>query len=134
MSWNSCGNWVPLERRRRVDRSRIEMMRGHAETPTCRRRYLLGYFGEQLDDPCGRCDVCDREDDLPVTGAGHRDSPPPPGNGGPYETNDRVRHAEWGAGTVMRTEEDRLVVLFEKVGYKTLSLTAVQEGDLLTGT
>lgn len=110
------------------------MMRGHAETPTCRRRYLLGYFGEQLDDPCGRCDVCDREDDLPVTGAGHRDSPPPPGNGGPYETNDRVRHAEWGAGTVMRTEEDRLVVLFEKVGYKTLSLTAVQEGDLLTGT
>ncbi|MFF7865469.1 hypothetical protein ACFZCT_03255 [Streptomyces qaidamensis] len=34
----------------------------------------------------------------------------------------------------MRTEEDRLVVLFEQVGYKTLSLTAVQEGDLLTGT
>jgi ATP-dependent DNA helicase RecQ len=33
----------------------------------------------------------------------------------------------------MRTEEDRLVVLFEQVGYKTLSLTAVREGDLLTG-
>ncbi|MEV6181812.1 hypothetical protein [Streptomyces sp. NPDC052015] len=44
-----------------------------------------------------------------------------------------VRHAEWGAGTVMRTEEDRLVVLLEQVGYKTLSLTAVREGDLLTG-
>lgn len=40
---------------------------------------------------------------------------------------------ERGAGTVMRTEEDRLVVLFEQVGYKTLSLAAVREGDLLTG-
>jgi ATP-dependent DNA helicase RecQ len=123
-----------FEQRRRVDRSRIEMMRGYAETPTCRRQYLLGYFGEQLDEPCGRCDVCDREDEHPATGAGHRDAAPPPGHGGPYETNDRVRHTEWGAGTVMRTEEDRLVVLFEQVGYKTLSLTAVQEGDLLTGT
>jgi ATP-dependent DNA helicase RecQ len=33
----------------------------------------------------------------------------------------------------MRTEEDRLVVLFEQVGYKMLSLAAVQESDLLTG-
>ncbi|MYS88843.1 MULTISPECIES: RecQ family ATP-dependent DNA helicase [Streptomyces] len=123
-----------FERRRRVDRSRIEMMRGYAETPTCRRQYLLGYFGEQLHAPCGRCDVCDREAEHPAAGAGHRDAPLPPGRGGPYETNDRVRHAEWGPGTVMRTEEDRLVVLFEQVGYKTLSLTAVQEGDLLTGT
>ncbi|PIM68015.1 recombinase RecQ [Streptomyces sp. JV178] len=123
-----------FERRRRVDRSRIEMMRGYAETPTCRRQYLLGYFGEQLDAPCGRCDVCDRDDEHPATGAGHRDAARPPGHGGPYETNDRVRHAEWGAGTVMRTEEDRLVVLFEQVGYKTLSLTAVREGDLLTVT
>ncbi|MFF3736588.1 RecQ family ATP-dependent DNA helicase [Streptomyces sp. NPDC002566] len=122
-----------FERRRRVDRSRIEMMRGYAETPSCRRQYLLGYFGDQLDERCGRCDVCEREDEHPATGAGHRDAAPPPGHGGPYETNDRVRHAEWGAGTVMRTEDDRLVVLFEQVGYKTLSLTAVQQGDLLTG-
>ncbi|MER5717845.1 RecQ family ATP-dependent DNA helicase [Streptomyces sp. NPDC002132] len=122
-----------FERRRRVDRSRIEMMRGYAETPSCRRQYLLGYFGDQLDERCGRCDVCEREDEHPATGAGQRDAAPPPGHGGPYETNDRVRHAEWGAGTVMRTEDDRLVVLFEQVGYKTLSLTAVQQGDLLTG-
>ncbi|MFI6851587.1 hypothetical protein [Streptomyces sp. NPDC050416] len=30
-------------------------------------------------------------------------------------------------------EEDRLVVLFEQVGYKTLSMAAVQESDLLVG-
>jgi ATP-dependent DNA helicase RecQ len=110
------------------------MMRGYAETPTCRRQYLLGYFGEQLDAPCGRCDVCDRERERLATGAetgtGHAASPP--GHGGPYEPNERVRHAEWGAGTVMHLEEDRLVVLFEQVGYKTLSLAAIEEGDLLT--
>jgi ATP-dependent DNA helicase RecQ len=30
-------------------------------------------------------------------------------------------------------EEDRLVVLFEQVGYKTLSMAAVQESGLLAG-
>jgi ATP-dependent DNA helicase RecQ len=34
------------EARQRVDRSRIEMMRGYAETDACRRQFLLGYFGE----------------------------------------------------------------------------------------
>jgi ATP-dependent DNA helicase RecQ len=31
----------------------------------------------------------------------------------------------------MRVDDDRLVVLFEQVGYKTLSLPAVEESDLL---
>jgi ATP-dependent DNA helicase RecQ len=31
----------------------------------------------------------------------------------------------------MRVEDDRLVVLFEEVGYKTLALAAVLEHDLL---
>ncbi|HEY9327267.1 MAG TPA: RecQ family ATP-dependent DNA helicase [Streptomyces sp.] len=122
-----------FERRQRIDRSRIEMMRGYAETPSCRRQFLLGYFGEQLDVPCGRCDGCDREDEPSATGGGRREATPPAGQGELYKPNDRVRHAEWGAGTVMRTEADRLVVLFEQVGYKTLSLTALREGDLLTG-
>lgn len=123
-----------FERRRRIDRSRIEMMRGYAETPSCRRQYLLGYFGEQLDAPCGRCDVCARVAGEPgAVDAGRADASPPAGEAGPYEPNERVRHADWGAGTVMHMEEDRVVVLFEQVGYKTLSLSAVEEGDLLTG-
>jgi ATP-dependent DNA helicase RecQ len=32
---------------------------------------------------------------------------------------------------VMRVEDDRLVVLFEEVGYKTLALAAVLDNDLL---
>ncbi|MDO0929328.1 RecQ family ATP-dependent DNA helicase [Streptomyces sp. TG1A-8] len=114
-----------FDRQRRMDRSRIEMMRGYAETLSCRRQYLLGYFGEQLDEPCGRCDACDAGPDErePGTAAEERDCP--------YTSNERVRHAEWGPGTVMRGEGDRIVVLFEQVGYKTLSLRAVEEHDLL---
>ncbi len=34
-------------------------------------------------------------------------------------------------GIVMRVEDDRLVVLFDEVGYKTLALAAVTENGLL---
>ncbi|WP_461007869.1 RecQ family ATP-dependent DNA helicase [Streptomyces capparidis] len=116
-----------FERRRRLERSRVEMVRGYAETLTCRRRFLLGYFGEQLDEPCGRCDVCEH-------GSPREQEPAPEaGTGGPYAPGARVRHREWGAGTVMRVEEDRVTALFEQVGYRTLSLAAVREHDLLHG-
>ena len=34
------------EARRRLERSRLEMMRGYAETTGCRRQFVLAYFGE----------------------------------------------------------------------------------------
>src|SRR3954453_21264365 len=37
------------EQHERMDQSRVEMMRGYAETTECRRQFLLGYFCEQLD-------------------------------------------------------------------------------------
>jgi ATP-dependent DNA helicase RecQ len=42
-----------------------------------------------------------------------------------------VEHSEWGSGVVMRVEDDRLVVLFDEVGYKTLGIAAVTENGLL---
>jgi ATP-dependent DNA helicase RecQ len=41
------------ESHRKVEQSRIEMMRAYAETTGCRRQFLLGYFGETLEEPCG---------------------------------------------------------------------------------
>jgi ATP-dependent DNA helicase RecQ len=122
-----------FDRRRRLGRSRIEMMRGYAETPACRRRFLLGYFGEQSDAPCGRCDVCDRQHAEPgrQEEGNAEDGSPAASEASPYDPNDRVRHADWGPGTVMNIERDRLVVLFEEVGYKTLSAQAVEEHGLL---
>ena len=43
----------------------------------------------------------------------------------------RVSHKAWGSGIVMREEDDRITVLFDEVGYRTLSLKAVQAKNLL---
>jgi ATP-dependent DNA helicase RecQ len=110
------------EHHERVDQSRVEMMRGYADTTDCRRQFLLGYFGEQLEEPCGNCDNCS---------AGLSQQQPEDADT-PFPVETPVEHAEWGPGVVMRVEDDRLVVLFEEVGYKTLALAAVTQHGLLT--
>ncbi|MFG3618464.1 RecQ family ATP-dependent DNA helicase [Nocardia sp. NPDC047654] len=104
-----------------LTRSRIEMMRGYAETTGCRRQHLLGYFGEQLLDPCGNCDTCD-------AGTAARRTP----GADEFPVHSAVRHRDWGAGSIMSAEADRITVLFEEVGYKTLFLPEVRKQDLLT--
>ncbi len=110
------------EGHQRLERSRIEMMRGYAETDQCRRQFLLGYFGEQLDEPCHNCDRC-------AAGTAQEEGDQPADL--PFELQSRVRHEEFGPGVVMSYEEDRVTVLFEEAGYRTLALAAVEERDLL---
>lgn len=112
------------ETHQRLIASRIEMMRGYAETSGCRRQFLLGYFGEQMSGPCGGCDTCQAGTTQTVQTS--------PTSDVAFPVNSAVRHTEWGGGVVMSVEEDRLTVLFEEVGYKTLALAAVVAGGLLT--
>jgi len=42
----------------RIELHKLNAMVGFAEATTCRRRVLLGYLGEPLDEDCGNCDVC----------------------------------------------------------------------------
>jgi ATP-dependent DNA helicase RecQ len=44
--------------RRRIESHKLQSMVAFAESLTCRRRVLLGYFGENLETDCGNCDVC----------------------------------------------------------------------------
>jgi ATP-dependent DNA helicase RecQ len=111
------------EHHERVDQSRVEMMRGYAETTECRRQFLLGYFGEQLQEPCGNCDNC--------SNGTAQEHPGPADHETPFPVETPVEHSEWGNGVVMRVEDDRLVVLFDEVGYKTLGIAAVTDNDLL---
>jgi ATP-dependent DNA helicase RecQ len=111
------------EHHERVDQSRVEMMRGYAETSECRRQFLLGYFGEQLDEPCGNCDTC--------SAGTAQEHPGPDDHDTPFPVETPVEHSEWGPGVVMRVEDDRVVVLFDEVGYKTLGIAAVTENGLL---
>ena len=43
---------------RRIESHKLNAMVAFAESLICRRRVLLGYFGETLDTDCGNCDVC----------------------------------------------------------------------------
>jgi len=42
----------------RIEIHKLNAMVALAEAVTCRRRVLLGYFGEALAQDCGNCDVC----------------------------------------------------------------------------
>jgi len=104
--------------RKEYERSRIEMMRAYAELRDCRRRFLLGYFGEPREDRCCNCDCCD---------AGVVVEP----LSQPFELGARVRHGDWGEGTVQRYEGDKISILFDAAGYKTLDVELVEERRLL---
>ena len=46
------------ESRKRVEVSKLDSMLGYCEVTGCRRKVLLGYFGDALEQPCGNCDNC----------------------------------------------------------------------------
>jgi ATP-dependent DNA helicase RecQ len=108
------------EERHAFDRSRVEMMRAYAEHDGCRRQFILSYFGEDYESPCGNCDNCD---------AGRGESSTADVR---FPIGARVAHAEWGEGAVQRYDGGQMTVLFDSVGYKTLSVELVVERDLLT--
>ncbi|MGW7051522.1 RecQ family ATP-dependent DNA helicase [Streptomyces sp. NPDC054887] len=125
--------------RRRLERSRLDMVLAYAETSGCRRRFLLGYFGEAYEPPCGGCDVClaspaDPAEGTAAEGVTAVDDAPEPAHpeAASYPPGARISHREWGDGTVMSEEGDRITVLFESMGYRTLSLAAITDKGLLT--
>ncbi len=44
------------DRLKRAERERVETMQRYAELTTCRREFLLRYFGDDFSGPCGTCD------------------------------------------------------------------------------
>ncbi|WP_456509077.1 RecQ family ATP-dependent DNA helicase [Arthrobacter sp. TE12232] len=139
--------------RERVDKSRIAMIRNYAETHRCRRQFLLGYFGEDLPEPCRNCDTCTEGTalllehghngqhdggaaavgDSAVGVSAARISANISASGAEaFPLNSRVEHALWGPGLVMGHDGDLITVLFDREGYRTLSRKAVLGHGLLT--
>ncbi|MFJ2161499.1 RecQ family ATP-dependent DNA helicase [Streptomyces sp. NPDC087856] len=139
----------------KLERSRVDMMRGYAEATDCRRRFLLGYFGDSGPVPCGGCDNCTgpapersadagRPDKAPArqrrwTRTGARAATPadaarsaaPDAPDHAYLPGVRVSHDQWGEGEVMSEGDGKITILFESVGYRTLSLAVVTDKQLL---
>lgn len=112
------------EQRRHFEHSRLTMMQSYAEVSACRRGFVLNYFGEEYNAPDGRCNNCDncrRGTNIETTEPSTQ----------PFPINSRVQHAQWGEGEVLRYEADKMVVLFDTVGYKTLGVELVLQNDLL---
>jgi ATP-dependent DNA helicase RecQ len=143
-----------VERHQVVQRTRIDMMRRFAESGTCRGQALLTYFGDHVTGPCGHCDNCAglrpasvvpakptaaakpisrpqtvRPASIPLQKTGPAKRAPSTDN--PYPLHAIVRHRSWGTGTVLGYEADWMTVLFDTVGYKTLSVAVVRRGQLL---
>ena len=94
------------------------MIRAYAELRDCRREFLLNYFGEPYDAPCGKRDNCE---------AGIVE----PDADEPFTLGTRVAHAKWGEGAIQRYEADKVVALFDDAGHKTLAVELVPERRLL---
>jgi ATP-dependent DNA helicase RecQ len=109
------------EAQRRLDRSRVEMMRVYAETDRCRMQHLLAYFGEQTSEVCGRCDTCE-------AGTAQRSEA---ADETPYDVGADVVHRSFGSGSVVDVDGDTLTVLFDEVGYRTLDADIVERKGLL---
>lgn len=112
-------NLASYETKKSYDQSKLAMMLQYAETTSCRRRFILNYFGEGFDRTnCGACDNCRRPRIAVHNGKAA------PGESG-YRIADIVHHPKFGQGTVERAEKDLVTVLFPSVGYKTLLASAV---------
>ncbi|MBV8374085.1 MAG: RecQ family ATP-dependent DNA helicase [Candidatus Eremiobacteraeota bacterium] len=106
------------ETKKSYDQSKLAMMLQYAETSSCRRRFILNYFGEDFEPVrCGACDNC-----LRALESGAREGAATAG----FKIADVVAHPKFGLGTVERTEKDLVTVLFPNVGYKTLLASAVR--------
>ena len=46
------------EEHKRIERMKLDALLGWCEVTACRRRALLEYFGDNLPDDCGNCDIC----------------------------------------------------------------------------
>ncbi|MEV6969634.1 RecQ family ATP-dependent DNA helicase [Hamadaea sp. NPDC051192] len=108
-----------FERRQAVGQTRGDMMRAFAQSRSCRAQVLLAYFGEHVPKQCGHCDNCHVR-----PGEGVSDDRP-------FTVHTGVRHAEWGSGLVLGYDGDKMTVLFDEVGYKTLSVPVVRAQQLL---
>ena len=55
---NFINNSEAPEEQKRIEHQKLDALLGFCEAVDCRRKLLLNYFGEALEEDCGNCDVC----------------------------------------------------------------------------
>jgi ATP-dependent DNA helicase RecQ len=112
------------EQQRIFEQSRLQMMQEFAEGRSCRRVFVLNYFGEEYSaQSCNNCDNCrNASGELLLTETVEKI---------PFPIGSSVTHEQWGDGQVLRYEADKITVLFDSVGYKTLVVDLVLANNIL---
>ncbi len=109
-----------VRERRAIERTRIDTMEAYAEYQGCRWEFLLEYFGEPAASRCGHCDNDERaqaaDDDEHER---------------PFPRGSRVRHHVFGDGEVVGYAGSRILLAFDRAGYKRLDIGLVMDGGLL---
>ena len=114
-------NLTNYDTKKSYDQSKLAMMLQYSETSSCRRRFILNYFGEDYNTlDCGACDNCRAAKRSKAATAAYE----APARSD-FRIADIVSHPKFGQGTVERAEKDLVTVLFPNVGYKTLLASAV---------
>lgn len=137
------------EGRKSDDRRRLEDVVHYVHTGLCRWYYLLRYFGENLEEPCGHCDNCKKYARAAPRAVVDHVVPRPtlsalsdgaiaagPSLSGlpsdsmqtsavvsaisPLAKGDYVRHRSWGIGEVVQRIGPNLRVMFPGIGEKVL--------------
>jgi ATP-dependent DNA helicase RecQ len=117
-------NLASYETKKSYDQSKLAMMLQYCETRSCRRKFILNYFGEEYSlANCGACDNCRA---ALARGAA---TAPSDETDAEFRIGDIVHHPKFGQGTVERSERDLVTVLFPSHGYKTLLASAVNREE-----
>jgi ATP-dependent DNA helicase RecQ len=123
-------NLASYETKKSYDQSKLAMMLQYAETTSCRRKFILNYFGEDYESGnCGACDNCLRAAAKAPASIVRGEAPARDDSRSGYRIADIVFHPKFGQGTVERAEKDLVTVLFPSVGYKTLLASAVSRNE-----
>jgi ATP-dependent DNA helicase RecQ len=118
---NAAAQAAQLVRERRaVERTRVDTMEAYAGHLGCRWAFLLGYFGEPVASRCGHCDN-DRRTQAAADEVVDR----------PFPRGSRVRHEVFGEGVVVGYVGSRILLDFDRAGYKRLDLGRVVDGGEL---
>jgi ATP-dependent DNA helicase RecQ len=103
-----------LEARSILLATRRQMMSSFIEANACRWSIVCGYLGSGDVATCAHCDVCEERHEGRTT-----------------QENERIEHVQFGAGTVVSSDGDVVVALFDDHGYRTLSRAVLEEQGLL---
>ena len=113
-----------------AEQERLRAMLQYGEMTQCRMQFLREYFGEPEGKRCKRCDNC-RTPVQPGDVASIAESPnaahPPAGDSAmSFAPGNRVKHAKFGLGEVIRAEDDQIVVSFVRHGEHRILATHLQ--------